>query len=75
MEPEGEEEAEPSADEGVEASGEVDEGDECIKYIACCAKVVELCQKKNKNCFGCGSPDHLIWDCQRMLADLPRKHI
>ena len=61
--PEGEGEKEPSADEDVEVSGGMEETDWSIKYIAHFVKAVKLYQKKNRNCFGCGSPEHLIWDC------------
>ena len=53
---EGEGEREPSADEDVEALGEVT--DQSIKNIIHFAKEAELYQKINKNCFGYGSPDH-----------------
>ena len=56
---EGEGEKEPSA-EDVEASGRVGEMNQTIEYINCFAIAVELYQKKNKNCFGCGAPDYLI---------------
>ena len=69
VEQEGEEETEPSADEEVGALGEVEEADQSIKYITHFAKVVELYQKRHKNCFGCGSPDHLVWGC---LKDVSR---
>ena len=52
--------AEPSVDEDVEASGRVGEMDQSIEYIIRFAKAVELYQKKNRNCFGCGSPDPLV---------------
>ena len=72
---EGEGEMELSADEDVEASGGVEETDQSIEYIICFAKAVELYQKKNKNCFGCGSPDHLVWDCPKDVSRSARKHI
>ena len=55
-----EEETEPSADEEVEALGKVKEVDQSLEYITHFGKAVYLYQKKNKNCFGCRSPDHLI---------------
>ena len=66
VKPEGE--GVPSADEDVEASGRVGETDQCVEYVIHFAKAVELYQKKNKNCFGCGSPDHLIWDCPKDVS-------
>ena len=65
MEQEVEGETEPSADGEVKTSGGVEESDQSVKYIAYFTKTVELYQKKNKNCFGCGSPDHLVWDCPK----------
>ena len=58
VEPEGEEETEPSTDEEVGPFGKVKEADQSIEYIACFAKAVKLYQKKNKNCFRCGSRDY-----------------
>ena len=52
---EGEGEMESSADEDVQASSEVGEMDQSIKYSVCFDKVVELFQKKKKNYFGCGT--------------------
>ena len=60
MKQEGEGETEPSSDKDVEASGGVGEMDKTIEYIVHFAKVVELYQKKNKDCFGCGKPDLLV---------------
>ena len=53
---EGEGEMEPSADENVEASDRVGDTNESDRFIVCFTKAVELYQKKNKNCFGCGEP-------------------
>ena len=64
---------EPSADEGVEAWGAVGKMDQTIEYMVCFAKVVELYQKKNKNCFWCGSPDHLILDCPKDVSKSAQK--
>ena len=60
--PEWEEEVESSA-EDPEASSGLCGTDQLISYIVCFAKAVELYQKKTQNCFGCGSPNHLIRDC------------
>ena len=60
MEPEEEEEMEPPADEEVGASGKVKEADQSVEYITYLMNAVELYQKKNKNCFGCGSPDYFV---------------
>ena len=61
--PEREGETEPSADEDVEVPGRIGEMDQSIECIVCFVKAVKLYQKKNRNCFGCRSPEHLIWDC------------
>ena len=37
------------------------------------ANTIELYQKKNCNCFGCGSPDHLVKDCTKDLGKSARK--
>ena len=68
VEPEGEEEMGPSADEEVEALGRVKEADQSVKYIAHFTTAVELYQRKNKNCFGCGSPDHFVWGCPKDVS-------
>ena len=33
-----------------------------MEYIIYFAKAVKLFQQKNRGCFRCGSPDHLMWD-------------
>ena len=63
--PEGEGETESSADEDVEVSGRIGEMDQSIEYIVCFMKVIKLYQKKNRNCFRCGSPGNLVWDCPK----------
>ena len=70
---EGEGETEPSVDEDVETLGGVGEKDQSVEYIVHFAKVVESYQKKNKNCFRCGSPDHLIWDCPKDISRSAQK--
>ena len=37
------------------------------------ANVVELYQKRNHNCFGCGSPDHMVKDCPKEMRKTARK--
>ena len=51
---EGEGQMEPSADEDEEVSGGIGEMDQTTECMVCFTKVVELCQKKNKTCFGYG---------------------
>ena len=52
--------------------GEVGDIDPLLGYIPWFATVVELYQKKNCNCFRCGSPDHLVKDCPKELGKLQR---
>ena len=40
--------------------GEVKEADQSVKNITGFAKLVELYQKKDKNCFRCQGLDHFI---------------
>ena len=58
--PDGEGETGSSAGKEVEASSRAGETDQSIEYIVHFTKAIELYQKKNRNCFGCSSPDHLI---------------
>ena len=53
---------------GGKASSGAGQTDQSTEYIIHLAKAVELYQKKNRNCFGCGSSDHLIWDCPKDLS-------
>ena len=61
------------AGEEVEASSRVGETDQSIEYIIHFTKAVELYQKKNRNCIGCNSPDHLIWACPKDLSQSAQK--
>ena len=65
---EGEGDTEPSANEEVEALGRTEETDQPMKYIICFAKAVELHQQKNRSCFRCGSPNHLMQDCPKDMS-------
>ena len=60
--PEGGGETELSADEDVEVLGRIGERDQSVKYIVHFMKAVKLYQRKNRNCFGCGTPEHFICD-------------
>ena len=71
--PDGENEAESSVEEDVGTSGEVGDVDPTLGYITCFANAVELCQKKNYNCFRCDSLDHLVKDCPKDLGKTARK--
>ena len=68
--PNGEKEAESSAEEDTGMSGEVDGTDQSLGYIVQFANAVELYQRKNSNCFRRGSPDHLVKDCPKDLGKL-----
>ena len=70
--PEQEEEVESSA-EDPEASGGLCGADQLISYTIHFAYIVELYQKKTQNCFGCGSPDHLIRDCPKDVGKIAKK--
>ena len=65
---EGEEEAESSAEEDAETSSGVGGPDQLVGYIVHFANMVNLYQRKNWNCFGYGSPDHLMRDCPKDLS-------
>ena len=73
VKPEGEEEAESSDEEDLETSSGIGVADQSVGYIVCFAKVVKLYQRKNQNCFGCGSPDHLIRECPKNLSKTAQK--
>ena len=47
--------------------------DPSLGYIVWIANAVELYQKKNCNCFGCGSPDHMVKDCPKGMGITARK--
>ena len=64
VKPEGEEEAE-SSDEDPETSNGIGGADKQVCSIINFANAIALYQKKNQNCFGCSSPDHLMKDCPK----------
>ena len=66
--PEGEGETELSAGKEVEAPSRGGETDLSVEYIIPFAKAVELYQKKNRNCLGCGSSDHLVQNWPKDLS-------
>ena len=73
MKPEGEEETKSSAGEYTETSSAVGGVDQLVGYIIHFANVVKLYQRKNRNCFGCCSPDHLVKDCPKDLSHTAQK--
>ena len=66
-------EMELSADKYIEVLHGVGETNQSIKYIVHFTKAVEIYQKINKNCFGCGSPDRLIQDCPKDISRSAQK--
>ena len=70
---EGKEEAGSSEGEDQETPNGIGGTNQLISYIVHFANAVELYQKKNWNCFGCGSPDHFIKDCPKDLSKVTRK--
>ena len=71
--PDREKEAKSSAEEDVGMTGEVSNVDPSLGDITWFANAVELYQKRNCNCFGCGSPDHLVKDCLNEMEKTARK--
>ena len=71
--PDGEKEPESSAEEDVGMSGKVGGADQSLSYIVQFVNAVELYQKNNHSCFGCGSLDHLVKDCPKDLGKTTRK--
>ena len=68
-----EKEAESSDGEDPQTLDGVEGADQLLGYIIHLANAVKLYQKKNQNCFGYGSPDHLAKDCPRDLSTTARK--
>ena len=56
--PDWEKEAKSSAEEDIGLSGKVGSTDQSLNYIVQFTNAVEQYQRKNHNCFRCGSPDH-----------------
>ena len=56
----------------MEMSGEVGDIDPSLGYIKWFANAVVI-PKKNHNCFGCGSSDHLVKTCPKDLGETARK--
>ena len=71
--PSEEKDAESSVEEDAGMTGEVGDVDQSLGYFMQFADAVELYQKKNCNCFGCGSPDHLVKDCPQELGKLQER--
>ena len=65
--PDGEKEAGSSTEEDKGLPGKVGDADQSLGYIVWFDNTVELYQKKNCNCFRCGSLDHLVKDCPKDL--------
>ena len=71
--PDGEKQAESSAEEDAGMTGDVGDVDLSLGYIMWFANVIELYQKKNCNCFGSGGSDHLVKDCPKEMGKTARK--
>ena len=71
--PNGEKETISSAEEDVGMTGQVGNVDPLLGYITWFTNVEELYQKKNCNCFRCGSPDCLVKDCLEKIGKTARK--
>ena len=67
------EEAESSAGDDPETSSGIGGLDQSVGYIVHFANVIELYQRKIQNCFGCGSPDHLVKGCPKDLSKTTQK--
>ena len=55
------------AHEEDEASYRAGGTDQHMEYVICFAKAVKLYQQKNRSCFGCRSPNHLMQDCPKVI--------
>ena len=68
---EGEGEMEPSADKEVKASGGTDQTIEYIIhliYYSLHQGIQTIPTEKNRSCFGCWSPNYLMWDCPKDIS-------
>ena len=54
-------------------TGGVGDIDPLLGFIVQFANAVELYQKRNHNCFGCGCSDHLVNDCPKEMGKTARK--
>ena len=61
-------EMEPSADEEFKVLGRAEETDQPMEYIIHFTKAVDLYLQKNRSCFSCGSPNHLMRDCPKDIS-------
>ena len=64
---------ESSADEDAKTSGREGGTNQPMEYIICFAKAVTLYQQKNRSCFGCRSPDHLMQDVRKDISKTAQK--
>ena len=71
--PDEEKEIKSPAEEDAGMTGEIGDVNLSLGYIMWFANAVELYQKKNHSCFGCGSPDNLVNDCPKELGKAMRK--
>ena len=71
--PNGEKEAEPSAEENMGMTGKVSNVDPSLGFVTQFANTLELYQKRNHSWFGCGSPYYLVKDCLKEMGKTTRK--
>ena len=60
-------------DKDAGMTGRVSDVDPSLGFITWFANVVELYQKRNCNCFGSGSSDHLVKGCPMEMGKTARK--
>ena len=68
-----EEEAKSLGGENPVTSSRAVGADQSVGYIVHFANAVKMYQRKNWNCFRCGSPDHLMKDCPKDLSKTAQK--
>ena len=69
------EEAKSSDEEHPEILSGIGGTDQLVGYIICFANAVKLYQRKNQNCFRCGSPNHLAKNCPKDLSKTTQRWV
>ena len=72
---EGVEDGKSSEEENPETLSGFGEAHQSVGYIIWFANAIELYQKKNQNCLGCGSPDQIVKDYPEDLNKTARKRL
>ena len=65
---EGDAETTTSAAEEAKTSAREGGIDQCMEYIIHFANAVKLYEQRNRSCFGCRSPYHVMWDCPKDIS-------